>query len=384
MPSEEKVLELVGHIYEAAADEQHWPAFLEKLADAMSATATTLIYHDLAAAPRATSITAARMDPYGPRRYVEYYGSFDPYRAAHLTRFSRAGPEAIYVGEQLIPKDDLERTEFFNDFSLVYDIVRHVGAPIAINSSWACNLACHRPAGKQPFGPEDVRLLRHLWPHLQRAIQFHRKFAELEGQQRASLDALDRLSAAVILLDQTGRILLANREAHRIFEQNDGLSARKLELAAARGEQNRELRRAIVDAAKGSRGEGTAGGMLVVDRPSGKRSYVLLVAPVGRQAFSPDLKTPAAAVFVTDPERQPETAPSALARIFALTAAESRLVELLMQGETVVRAAERLGVSHNTVRTHLQRIYQKTRASHQGDLVRLILLSMPGVSGPLR
>jgi DNA-binding CsgD family transcriptional regulator len=63
---------------------------------------------------------------------------------------------------------------------------------------------------------------------------------------------------------------------------------------------------------------------------------------------------------------------------------EERFTRRLLQGETVVRAAERLGVSHNTVRTHLQRIFQKTGASHQADLVRLILLSIPGVSGALR
>jgi DNA-binding CsgD family transcriptional regulator/PAS domain-containing protein len=383
MPSEEKVLELVGQIYDAGADEQHWPAFLESLADALSATVTALSYHDLTS-PRATFVTAARMDPAGPRRYVEYYGSCDPYRAAWLTRFNRAGPDTIYTGEQLIPKDDFERTEYFNDFFPVHDIAHQIGAPIALSSSWACNFASHRPVGKQPFGPEDVRLLRHLWPHLHRALQFHRKFAELEGQQRASVDALDRLSTAVILLDQTGEILLANREGRRIFEQNDGLSARKLGPTAAQAEQNRELRRVIVGAAKGSRGEGAAGGMLVVQRPSGKRPYVLLVAPVGRQAFAPELKAPAVIVFATDPERQQEAARQALARIFALTSAESRLAGLLIQGETLVRAAERLGVSHNTARTHLQRIYQKTGASHQADFVRLILLSIPGVSGPLR
>jgi DNA-binding CsgD family transcriptional regulator len=44
-----------------------------------------------------------------------------------------------------------------------------------------------------------------------------------------------------------------------------------------------------------------------------------------------------------------------------------------MQGEALVRAADRLGISHNTARTHLQRIYRKTGTSHQGELIRLLL-----------
>lgn len=80
-------------------------------------------------------------------------------------------------------------------------------------------------------------------------------------------------------------------------------------------------------------------------------------------------------VFISDPEAKLQTAPEVLARLYDLTAAESRLAEQLMQGETLVHAAERLGVSHNTARTHLQRIYQKTDTSHQGALVRLLVSS---------
>jgi DNA-binding CsgD family transcriptional regulator len=78
-------------------------------------------------------------------------------------------------------------------------------------------------------------------------------------------------------------------------------------------------------------------------------------------------------VLVNDPDKNPDTLPDALTRTYHLTAAESRLAELLARGETVVRAAERLGISHNTARTHLQRVYQKTGTSHQGQLIRLLL-----------
>jgi DNA-binding CsgD family transcriptional regulator len=82
-------------------------------------------------------------------------------------------------------------------------------------------------------------------------------------------------------------------------------------------------------------------------------------------------------IFVSDPEQKTQTIPGAFAQAYALTVAESRVAERLMQGETLVQVAERLGVSHNTARTHLQRIYHKTDTSHQGDLIRLLFSSSP-------
>jgi DNA-binding CsgD family transcriptional regulator/PAS domain-containing protein len=323
---------------------------------------------------RASFAIFARVGPELGRQYVENYSPIDPFRAVWLARFCRAEADAIYTGEQIIEPTRLRRTEYFSDFLSAYDIIYHMCAPIAVHNEWAATLSCHRPASKEPFDSGEVNLLRLLFPHLQRAIQFHRRFAELEGHHRASLDALDRLSAGVILLDEHGRIVAANREADRLIRQNDGLSAMGQGIKAARQRETQELHRMIAGAVKTIKSQvAEAGGTLALPRPSGKRPLAVLVAPVGRNAFAPGIGTPAVVVFVTDPERKPESPPSAFRRLYELTAAESRLAELLMQGETFVRAAERLGISHNTARTHLQRIYQKTGSSHQADLVRVLL-----------
>jgi DNA-binding CsgD family transcriptional regulator len=177
-----------------------------------------------------------------------------------------------------------------------------------------------------------------------------------------------------MLLDERGRIVATNREADRVLRQNDGLSSSSHGIIASRQNNSQELHAMIAGAAKTAEGEDTkAGGLLALPRPSGKRSLTVLVAPVRRNFFTTDVKAPLVILIVTDPENKAENLVGALARLYDLTAAESRVAELLMQGETVVRAAERLGVTHNTARTHLQRIYQKTNTSHQGDLIRVLL-----------
>ena len=189
---------------------------------------------------------------------------------------------------------------------------------------------------------------------------------------------LDRLPFGLILLKDDTSIAAMNREAGHVIGQNDGLSASKKGVRAAGTATNTELQMLIASAVRTGCGLGLGtGGFIAIPRLSGKRAFIVLVVAVGRRAFGPGAHDPVAAIFVTDPERKAEADAEALARIYGLTVAESRLTELLIQGETLVEAADRLRISHNTARTHLQRIYDKTGTHHRGDLIRLLATGVP-------
>jgi DNA-binding CsgD family transcriptional regulator len=59
--------------------------------------------------------------------------------------------------------------------------------------------------------------------------------------------------------------------------------------------------------------------------------------------------------------------------IYGLTAAQAQVAQLLAQGHDPSLAAEKLGVSINTVRTHLRRMFDRTGAHSQSALVGLLL-----------
>lgn len=79
----------------------------------------------------------------------------------------------------------------------------------------------------------------------------------------------------------------------------------------------------------------------------------------------------AAAVYVVEPFH---SAPDheLLRRLHGLTRMEARLASELLQGVSMSEAAQKLGMSLGTARTHLKALFAKTHTSRQADLVRLL------------
>lgn len=79
-------------------------------------------------------------------------------------------------------------------------------------------------------------------------------------------------------------------------------------------------------------------------------------------------------VVLCDP-RMRGTTPEAIAVALNILPSEARIAHALTEGLSVDEAAIRNGVSINTVRSYLKKIYMKTGVSGQADLVRLALLT---------
>ena len=58
---------------------------------------------------------------------------------------------------------------------------------------------------------------------------------------------------------------------------------------------------------------------------------------------------------------------------FSLSAAESRVVKLLVAGRSVAELALHENLKEDTVRTYLKSVFRKTNTKSQSDLVRLML-----------
>ena len=162
--------------------------------------------------------------------------------------------------------------------------------------------------------------------------------------ERIGLAALNRLSLAVIVLDAGARVLLTNNAGARLLSAGDGLTL----------------------------GEG----MLALGRRSLARPLGVAITAVEETAGDAEAL---AVLFVADPESMQPPAAPAIARLFDLTGAESRLVHALTLGDRLEAAAQRCGVTVSTARTYLKQVFAKTETSRQSELIRLVLTS-PNIS----
>lgn len=93
-------------------------------------------------------------------------------------------------------------------------------------------------------------------------------------------------------------------------------------------------------------------------------------------------RRPAATLYITDPVGPtPIPAPALLAEGLGLTATEAEVARLAIMGRGMAFVADTLGISLNTVRTHLKAIYSKTGVNHQVALARTIAERFPPVRG---
>jgi DNA-binding CsgD family transcriptional regulator len=94
-------------------------------------------------------------------------------------------------------------------------------------------------------------------------------------------------------------------------------------------------------------------------------------------AMSEPCALPAVIGILRTSRREPALAATGtLAALHGLSASEAALAHALSRGESIVSAGEQLKLTSETARNYSKRIYEKTGAKGQADLVRLILTGL--------
>lgn len=368
---------LIGKLYEAAVQPAEWPRFLEDLAAVVGADAMSLLAASVDGPGMRELTFDVGTDGQAAKDYREYFGALDPYIEAGSLDLP-AGK--VIRSDTVVSDADLVRTEFYNDFYKRNGWHHGFGAKIFEDSEGvAATLTGHRRQDAGPFGPEALDVLSRLLPHLRRALAIRRQVEGIELERDAGSQLLERVSIGTLLVDQRGRLVRTNRIGDEILAANDGLRIGAEGLETATPKQTAALRRAIAGAAETSRGEiGSAGGRLRVTRPSGGRPYLLEVSPVDRGAEVWGSTKCLAAILVTDGNGGIQPDIDALRTFYDLTPAEAELTAMLAHGLSLDEAAERRGVSRNTARGQLKRIFSKTGTNRQAELIRQVLQGPAG------
>ena len=365
-----ELLDLVGDIYQAAWEPSGWELLLGKIAAVLKADAGILFTPAEGLQERFLFVNHSLPEDW-MRLYGEYYWQHDIWTAsAQRKNFLHQGAQA--AGQELISSRDLKRTEFYHDFLIPCGVEQTLASILFDDTATdlvpRTHLSFLRSPGREDFCEEDKALVHRLMPHFQRALMIYWQAARTKLQQLASESALDRLGQGLLLFGRDGKAVLVNGSAEKVFATGDGLTL-KNGVLGVRSSDSGMLDTLITRAVAG------VGGAMLVQRPSGKPPYNLIASPLAesdRFAHLPGL--PAAAVLILDPaQSHPAESLLAFARIYQLTQAETRLLELLMQNLLPKQIAAQLNLSIHTVRSQLSSLYAKTGAKGQREVIALVL-----------
>lgn len=374
MPSADVVSSLIALIYDATLEPARWPIFLHAFANAVGGTSTQLLFHD--ARGNAGAIGASvHLDAEAQRLYDQHFVAMDPW----LQNAKHRGvlvPGRVHIGEELIPRANLVATAYYNDFARRFQLTRSLAAVIRLDVTTLSSISSIRPDHRDAFGEEERRLVEILMPHLQRAMQVHRRLATLQVAHDALADALEGFSTGVLIVRSDSTLLYANAVGSRLLAARDGISLDRRGLKASVAAETRALRALIHAAARTSAGgDGGSGGALSISRSArpSRHPLYLLVTPIRAEqiraiAGSQD----AAAVFVTDVERTGDTDAEAVGRLWGLTATEGQIAGKLAAGLSPREISEELAITRNTVRWHVKHVLAKTHTCRQSELVRVL------------
>ncbi|MBF0141656.1 MAG: hypothetical protein HQL74_15445 [Magnetococcales bacterium] len=247
------------------------------------------------------------------------------------------------------------------------------------NDDIVTGFALFRAPGKQPFDQKSCDFLGELVPHIKRLFIIQKKLAELDLDGRMAVNTLDHIPIGIFVVNHQLLIRFANASGKELLHDAERFNVGLCRLMVHNPREHAELQRMVVNMTQWP-----------PDKPSPSPNTICLtgngvdvpltamVSPLASANLpvkSDVLGQSLAVIFVTDPRKPQEAPPELLQRLFGLTRREAEVVEQLVMGRSLQEAAELLGISDDTARTHIKAVFSKTDTSRQSDVVRLVLSS---------
>jgi len=224
-------------------------------------------------------------------------------------------------------------------------------------------------------GPAEHEMRRRvalIAPHMRRAILIGEAIDQKAREATIFAGILDSLRAGLFLIDPNGQIVHANAAGRGILAANDVLRSIGGRLVARDAAFNRALR--DIFAGRCEAAIGGHGLALPLTARDGE-CHVAHILPLGEAAR--DLVGVAskvvAAVFVCEAALEISSCAEVIQRAYQLTPTELRVLLAIVNVGGIPQVAAALGVAVSTIKTHVGRLYDKTGAVRQADLVKLVV-----------
>ena len=369
MTTDVSLLRMIERIYDAASDPTAFGALAPELAREFAGDFSCLyVVPDLKTGSSDVMLSATpNFDDWAHSSYTGYFRQRDMWA---LEIVKKAGTGVVH-GFEAVDKTQLLRSEVYADWYRKVGVYHALMGVFPVGGDLGA-VSVSRPSDRAEFDEREKARLNLLIPHLQRAVQIHRRLSAAEQERALTLEMLERLALGIIIVDANARVAFANPVAQRTLKLARDLTVARGALRLRNQVPQRQFEKLIRDAAWTSIGRATSpGGVVAVPRPEGL-PLSLLISPYRAPLASEAQIHGTALIVFADPETQQLIPERTLATMLGISPAEGRLIAALMAGESLQDYADRVGISKNTIKTQMRQIFNKTGYNRHGDIVRAV------------
>jgi DNA-binding CsgD family transcriptional regulator len=222
-----------------------------------------------------------------------------------------------------------------------------------------------------------------LTPHVRRAVAIADLLDARALQQDMLSAAFDLLTVGIVLVDRNARIVHANAAGNRLLDERNAVRRDGDQLSCRDARIANNLMQAIETAASGSTAEFPKSGIAIPVTSAEGGDLAAWILPLDR-GLRNRFAAPFAACVAVFLRQLGDTSPfpgELFVKRYGISPAECRVLMMLTQGMSPRQAAEALGISEPTAKTHLQRLFQKTGTDRQADLMRLAMSALAPAAG---
>ncbi|MCG6902508.1 MAG: helix-turn-helix transcriptional regulator [Rhodobacter sp.] len=363
----DSLLLLIDRIYENSQSQKGWEPVLNDIADALGAELASLAM----VAPRlgVVTIVSPRTDPGIIPDFQDHWHAEDITMGATM-----GAPVDRIVTLKDSGREAFLKSAFYNEY---WRKTGHAAERLRVNLVKSphrlVNFGLSPHARDDELSVEMLKAIAILQPHLKRGFEIEETLrrAELSRAQ-----GFGRPQSGAVLVTADARVILADMVAETHLARGTPLNLRNGRLMAMSARDTATIR-SLIAGCTGGRGDPPGGHY----RIGGGEVPVLEidVVPILNHADAAGfgagagIAAPAALVIIGDPERRKSDMTGRLRRQFNLTRAEARVAVEMLNGDGRDAVARRLGLSPNTVRTHLSKVFEKTGTQRQAELIRVLM-----------
>jgi DNA-binding CsgD family transcriptional regulator/PAS domain-containing protein len=369
--SAQALSDTIGAIYDCALDPQRWLHAIRRIIDLMESAAGALCVHDLRNTQNVHLFEVGYSKEFSDTFQLHYERS--PIAAASIV----GGVGDVQTLSMMSPDNELLESRFYHEALKPFGFRDFIGFQALRTSGRIASIHASRRESAPRFSEREFSLLTLLVPHVCRTAAISDAL-DIRTLNSDMLEAtLDGLAAGVYLLARDTRVVYMNAAAERQIKTGNALRVTGNRLIPTDPQARADLAKAVDDLAKGE--TETSGRFSLAIPDAGGAGCVATLLPLERGERRNVLAPFAAAVavFVQESAQIAMMPGEAFAKLYGLTGGELRVLLALAQGLGGKEAADMLGVSESTVRTHLQRIFSKTGTSRQAELLQLLQSSAP-------